>query len=57
MRGLLGRWPPVAERLRDMLREAGIDVSFVPFRGGHEIPPAVLDALGLYLHRVLTAAK
>jgi phospholipase/carboxylesterase len=32
-----------AERLRDFLRGAGLDVSWIPFRGGHEIPPAVLD--------------
>jgi phospholipase/carboxylesterase len=33
-----------SERLRDFLQNAGLDVRFVPFRGGHEIPPAALDA-------------
>jgi phospholipase/carboxylesterase len=35
-----------AERLRDFLSEAGLVVTWVPFRGGHEIPPAALEALG-----------
>jgi phospholipase/carboxylesterase len=34
-----------AERLRDFLTGAGLDVKWVPFRGGHEIPPPALDAL------------
>lgn len=34
-----------AESLRDHLTTAGLDVTFVPFRGGHAIPATVLDAL------------
>jgi phospholipase/carboxylesterase len=44
----------LAERLRDELRAAGHDVTFVPFRGGHEIPPPILDGLGGFLSRVLS---
>jgi phospholipase/carboxylesterase len=33
-----------AERLRDFLTGAGLDVKWIPFRGGHEIPPSALDA-------------
>jgi phospholipase/carboxylesterase len=43
-----------AERLRDLLREAGAAVEWHPFRGQHEIPPEVLDPLGPWLTRVLT---
>jgi phospholipase/carboxylesterase len=39
----------VAEILRDHLREAGAAVDWHPFRGGHEIPPAVLEAIAAYL--------
>jgi phospholipase/carboxylesterase len=42
-----------AERLRDELTGAGCDVTFVPFRGGHEIPMNVLQALEGFLQRVL----
>jgi phospholipase/carboxylesterase len=42
-----------AERLRDHLNEAGLDVTWVPHRGGHEIPGPVVDALGDFLTRVL----
>jgi phospholipase/carboxylesterase len=34
-----------AERLRDFLAGAGLDVKWIPFRGGHEIPPPVLDGV------------
>jgi phospholipase/carboxylesterase len=34
-----------AERLRDFLSGAGLDVKWVPFRGGHEIPPSAIDAV------------
>ena len=43
----------VAESLRDALRAAGIDVTWVPFTGGHGIPPKALDTLGDYLGQVL----
>ena len=35
-----------AESLREFLKGAGLDVTWVPFRGGHEIPGPALDALG-----------
>lgn len=44
-----------AERLRDFLLEAGAEVGFMPFPGGHEIPPPVLAALGELLTRTLAA--
>jgi phospholipase/carboxylesterase len=39
----------IAERLRDALTAAGAVVDWQPFVGGHEIPPAVLDAAGTLL--------
>src|SRR5579871_6376615 len=41
-----------AERLRDLLAASGLDVEFVPFRGGHEIPDGVLERLGAFLRAV-----
>jgi phospholipase/carboxylesterase len=38
-----------AERLRDLLVENGLDVKWLPFNGGHGIPPAALDALSAML--------
>lgn len=35
-----------SEQLRDRLRAAGLDVTWVPFAGGHAIPPEVLTAVG-----------
>jgi len=43
----------LSERLRDALASAGLGVTWSPFRGGHEIPPSVLDGLGTFLRRVL----
>jgi phospholipase/carboxylesterase len=43
-----------AERLRDLLSTGGLDVTWVPFRGGHEIPDTVLSALGRWIRAVLT---
>jgi phospholipase/carboxylesterase len=43
-----------SERLRDALKEAGLSVTWVPFRGGHEIPGSVVDALGVFLRGALT---
>jgi phospholipase/carboxylesterase len=34
-----------AEKLRDLLVGAGLDVRWIPFRGVHEIPPQALAAL------------
>ena len=39
----------LAERLRADLVAAGLQVTFVPFDGGHEIPAEVLKALGEFL--------
>lgn len=39
----------VAEVLRDRLRDAGADLAWHAFAGGHEIPPAVLAALAGWL--------
>lgn len=42
-----------ADRLRTALDAAGLPVRWVPFRGGHEIPPGVLDGLARFLRDVL----
>ncbi|HWL85483.1 MAG TPA: hypothetical protein VNO21_06755 [Polyangiaceae bacterium] len=42
---------PSAEELREELRRAGADVTWIPFRGGHGIPPQVLDGIGSFLRR------
>jgi phospholipase/carboxylesterase len=39
----------LADRLRADLVAAGLDVTFVPFDGGHEIPGEVVAALGKFL--------
>jgi phospholipase/carboxylesterase len=43
------------EKLRDFLTSAGLGVTWVPFRGGHEIPGASLEAASLLI-RESTAA-
>lgn len=45
----------LAERLRDRLVEAGLQVEFVPFRGQHEIPPLVLERVSALARRVLAS--
>jgi phospholipase/carboxylesterase len=42
-----------AERLRDELVKSGLDVRWISFRGGHEIPGATLDELGRFLQNKL----
>jgi len=42
----------LAESLRDEMKKAELDVTWTPFRGGHEIPGPVLDGLGSFLSRV-----
>ncbi len=42
-----------AERLRALLTESGLEVDWVQFRGGHEIPPPVLKGASAFLHRLL----
>ncbi len=41
-----------SERLAAMLRDGGLAVDFVPFRGQHEIPPVVLDHASKLVRRV-----
>jgi len=43
----------LAERLHADLVAAGLDVTFIPFDGGHEIPEEVVTALGAFLARTL----
>jgi phospholipase/carboxylesterase len=43
----------IAERLRDLLTEGGLSVTFVPFRGAHEIPPTVLSGVEEFLEGAL----
>jgi len=43
----------MAESLRDLLKQAGLSVEWVGFRGGHEIPGVVLEKLSGFLRAVL----
>jgi phospholipase/carboxylesterase len=43
----------LSERLRDALQGAGLSVTWCAFRGGHEIPGSVVDALGPFLRAAL----
>lgn len=45
-----------AERLRDDLERAGIDLTWVPFPGGHGIGPGALEAVAALLTRVASSA-
>jgi phospholipase/carboxylesterase len=45
-----------AEKLRDLLKEAGLDVRWIPFHGGHEIPQKVVDGIGRLLRDVVSRA-
>jgi phospholipase/carboxylesterase len=52
-----GRQDPIlpfaaAEKLRDHLRAAGLVVDWIEFRGGHEIPPPVLERAGALISGV-----
>jgi len=38
-----------AETLRDLFVQSGATVDFVPFAGGHEIPPVVMQGLARFL--------
>ena len=42
----------VSERLRDELVKAELDVTYREFRGGHEIPPVVLDDVSRFLAKI-----
>jgi len=43
----------LSERLKDTLTAHGFPVEWVPFRGGHGIPPDVAAGVGAFLQRVL----
>jgi phospholipase/carboxylesterase len=45
----------IAERFQSALRDAGLDVTWHPFDGEHEIPAEVVAALNQFLARALTA--
>lgn len=42
----------VSETLRDRLCAGGAKVEWIEFVGGHEIPPAVVDAVGTFLRKL-----
>lgn len=42
-----------AGMLRDLLNNAGADVEFIPFSGGHEIPNQVLDRIEQFLKETI----
>ena len=46
-----------AETLRDALTKAGLSVDWHSFRGGHEIPMGVLDALGKFVGQVVDRSE
>ena len=43
------------EKLRDVLKGAGLSHTWVQFPGGHEIPGQVVDAVGTFLETRLGA--
>lgn len=43
-----------AETLRDMLRQAGLDVRWIEFNGGHTITDGVLEGMSRFIQDVLT---
>lgn len=43
----------IADRFRTKLQAAGMDVTWVPFEGEHQIPAAVVSDLNAFLARVL----
>jgi phospholipase/carboxylesterase len=44
----------MAERLREEFTHAGLNVEWISFRGGHEIPESVLARLGSFITRVMS---
>jgi phospholipase/carboxylesterase len=46
----------ISERLRDALAAHGMEVEWMPFRGGHEIPESVIEGASAFLRRVLSPA-
>ncbi len=47
----------VAERLKDALIDAGLDVTWHPFDGGHQVPAEVVDGLNRFIVRVLSEPR
>jgi phospholipase/carboxylesterase len=43
----------ISERLAETLRTQGLEVEWLPFRGGHGIPPEALVRVAAFLGRVL----
>ena len=43
----------IMERFQQRLRAFGMDVTWLPFDGGHEIPPAVVEAVNAFVNRVV----
>lgn len=41
-----------AQELRDSMRNAALDVEWIPFRGGHELPISVIEGLGRFITAV-----
>jgi phospholipase/carboxylesterase len=46
----------ITARWVEAMRTAGLDVTWVPFDGGHEIPPAVVTGLNAFLASVAAPA-
>ncbi len=44
----------VAEGLRDLMQQQGLDVRFIAFNGGHAISGGVLEEVGRFIERVTT---
>jgi len=42
----------IAIRLRDAMRKAGLEVHWVPFTGGHEVPAEVVTSLNTFLAQI-----
>jgi phospholipase/carboxylesterase len=42
----------ISQRLQQTMRDAGLQVTWVPFEGGHEMPMEVVDALNAFLTRL-----
>jgi len=42
----------IANRLQQEMRNAGMNVTWVPFEGGHEIPTEVVNALNVFLANI-----
>jgi phospholipase/carboxylesterase len=47
----------IADRFRTKLQAAGLDVTWVPFDGGHELPAVVVEALNTFLATYTSVAQ